>query len=115
MKLEVHGCEERYTIEQSLLNLFPGELPVYGPVQPEDESWAVFDCLEDNDGYQVDLRLSWNGRTVSRQTRQVLTGTAFQREGQRRNIIGSCFFLAYRDLTGKDRKSTRLNSSHLGN
>ena len=47
MKLEVHGCEERYTIEQSLLNLFPGELPVYGPVQPEDESWAVFDCLED--------------------------------------------------------------------
>ena len=72
MKLEVHGCEERYTIEQSLLNLFPGELPVYGPVQPEDESWAVFDCLEDNDGYQVDLRLSWNGRTVSRQARQVL-------------------------------------------
>ncbi len=100
MKLEVHGCEERYTIEQSLLNLFPGELPVYGPVQPEDESWAVFDCLEDNDGYQVDLRLSWNGRTVSRQARQVLTGTAFQREGQRRHIIGSCFFLAYRDLTG---------------
>ena len=100
MKLEVHGCEERYTIEQSLLNLFPGELPVYGPVQPEDESWAVFDCLEDNDGYQVDLRLSWNGRTVSRQARQVLTGTAFQREGQRRHIIGSCFFLAYRELTG---------------
>ena len=41
MKLEFHGHDERYTVEQSLLNLFPGELPVYEPIAPGDESWAV--------------------------------------------------------------------------
>ena len=33
MKLEFRGHDERYTVEQSLLNLFPGELPVYEPVR----------------------------------------------------------------------------------
>ena len=39
MKLEFHGHDERYTVEQSLLNLFPGELPVYETIRP---------ALEDN-------------------------------------------------------------------
>ena len=30
MKLILQGHDERYTVEQSLLNLFPGELPEYG-------------------------------------------------------------------------------------
>ena len=47
MKLVLRGCGERYTVEQSLLNLFPGELPVYEPIQPGDESWAVVSCREE--------------------------------------------------------------------
>ena len=34
MKLLLQGHDERYTVEQSLLNLFPGELPVYEPILP---------------------------------------------------------------------------------
>ena len=40
MKLVFHGHDERYVVEQSLMNLFPGELPVYEPIQPGDGSWA---------------------------------------------------------------------------
>ena len=32
MKLELRGHDERYIVEQSLLNLFPGQLPVYEPI-----------------------------------------------------------------------------------
>ena len=38
MKLVLNGHDERYTVEQSLMNLFPGELPVYEPILPGDES-----------------------------------------------------------------------------
>ena len=36
MKLVLNGHDERYIVEQSLMNLFPGELPVYEPILPED-------------------------------------------------------------------------------
>ena len=41
MKLVFRGHDERYVVEQSLMNLFPGELPVYEPITPGDDSWAV--------------------------------------------------------------------------
>ena len=48
MKLEFHGHNERYTVEQSLLNLFPGELPVYEPIRlQEDKNWAIVSCREE--------------------------------------------------------------------
>ena len=34
MKLVFHGHDERYVAEQSLMNLFPGERPVYEPIAP---------------------------------------------------------------------------------
>lgn len=49
MKLEFHGHDERYTVEQSLLNLFPGELPVYEPIGPDDENWVIVTWQEDDD------------------------------------------------------------------
>ena len=49
MKLVFEGHDERYTVEQSLLNLFPGEFPVYGTVGPEDENWAVISCREEGE------------------------------------------------------------------
>ena len=39
MKLVFRGHDERYVVEQSLMNLFPGELPVYEPITPGDDSW----------------------------------------------------------------------------
>ena len=41
MKLVLNGHDERYIVEQSLMNLFPGEKPVYEPILPEDDAWAV--------------------------------------------------------------------------
>ena len=49
MKLVFHGHDERYVVEQSLMNLFPGELPVYEPIQPGDGSWAVISLEEPED------------------------------------------------------------------
>ena len=41
MKLVLNGHDERYIVEQSLMNLFPGEKPVYEPISPtEDDNWA---------------------------------------------------------------------------
>ena len=41
MKLELRGHDERYTVEQSMLNLFPGELPVYGTLAGDEPRRAV--------------------------------------------------------------------------
>ena len=41
MKLELRGHDERYVVEQSLMNLFPGEKPVYEPIGPGEDNWAV--------------------------------------------------------------------------
>ena len=38
MKLKLIGHDERYTVEQSLMNLLPGELPVYEEITPEDDT-----------------------------------------------------------------------------
>ena len=37
MKLELRGHDERYVVEQSLMNLFPGEKPEYPEGEPEGE------------------------------------------------------------------------------
>lgn len=34
MKLELRGHDERYVVEQSLMNLFPGEKPSMSPLFP---------------------------------------------------------------------------------
>ena len=55
MKLLLQGHDERYTVEQSLLNLFPGELPVYEPILPGDDSWAVVTLREEDDCCHVTM------------------------------------------------------------
>ena len=100
MKLILRGHDERYTVEQSLLNLFPGELPVYEPVQPGDDTWAIVTLQEEGGACRVTVELSFHGRTAERTYDCDLTGTAYQREGQRRHAVGACFFLAARAVTG---------------
>ena len=99
MKLVLNGHDERYTVEQSVMNLFPGELPVYEPILPGDESWAIITLREEN-GCRVTVELRYGGKTAAQSCLAVLSGTDFEREGQRRHAIGRCFFLAARAVTG---------------
>ncbi len=57
MKLVFRGHDERYVVEQSLMNLFPGELPVYEPITPGDDSWAVISLEETGDLCRVAVEL----------------------------------------------------------
>ena len=100
MKLEFHGHDERYVVEQSLMNLFPGELPVYEPIVPGDDSWAVISLEETEDLCRVSVSLCRGGKTAGQTYQEPLSGGDFQREGQRRHAVGACFFLAARAVTG---------------
>ena len=100
MKLVFHGHDERYVVEQGMLNLFPGEKPVYGPITPQDDTWAVVSLEEDADRCHVEVELSVKGRSAAHCLSAPLEGTEYQREGQRRRAMGRCFFLAARALTG---------------
>ena len=99
MKLEFFGHDERYTVEQSLLNLFPGELPVYEPIGPGDGTWARVACREeDGERLLVTVDLSLRGRGNSAFHTAVLSGTDYEREGQRRYAVAACFYLAAREF-----------------
>ena len=74
MKLLLQGHDERYTVEQSLLNLFPGELPVYEPILPGDDSWAVVTLREEDDCCHVTTELRWQGRQTSHREVLPLSG-----------------------------------------
>ena len=100
MKLLLQGHDERYTVEQSLLNLFPGELPVYEPILPGDDSWAVVTLREEDDCCHVTTELRWQGRQTSHREVLPLSGTEYAREGQRRHAVGACFFLAAQAVSG---------------
>ena len=100
MKLVLNGHSERYVVEQSLMNLFPGELPVYEPIGPEDTSWAVVSLTEEEGTCHVDVELAHGGGRAVQHYDCTLSGSGFEREGQRRHAVGACFFLAYRALTG---------------
>ena len=100
MKLVFHGHDERYVVEQSLMNLFPGERPLYGTIAAGDDSWARVSMAEDGDRCTVRVELAHGGRTGDRTYEEDLSGSDFRREGQRRHAVGACFFLAAREVTG---------------
>ena len=100
MKLELRGHDERYVVEQSLMNLFPGEKPVYEPILPGDDTWAIVSLWEETDRCHVTVELSFRGKALPYSYGCPLLGTDFEKEGQRRHAIGAAFFLAARALTG---------------
>ena len=100
MKLVLNGHDERYVVEQSLMALFPGELPVYEPVCPGEDGWAVVSLAEDGPSCRITVELSWHRKSACRTLTASLAGTDFEREGQRRHAMARCFFLAARDVTG---------------
>ena len=100
MKLVLNGHDERYVVEQSLMALFPGELPVYEPICPGDDDWAVVTLAEEAEGCRITVELTLGGKSASRTLTAPLSGTDFEKEGQRRHAMARCFFLAARDVTG---------------
>ena len=100
MKLELRGHDERYVVEQSLMNLFPGEKPVYEPILPGDDAWAIVSLEEAGDRCHVTVELRFHGKAAPYSYGCPLHGTDFEREGQRRHAIGAAFFLAAQALTG---------------
>ena len=99
MKLILNGHNERYTVEQSLMNLLPGELPVYEPIMPGDESWAVITLQEDG-SCRATVELKWQGKAATGSDERTLTGSEFEQEGQRRHVIARAFFKAACQVTG---------------
>ncbi len=100
MKLVLQGHDERYVVEQSLMNLFPGELPVYEPILPGDDTWAIISLREDGSRCRVTAELSVHGKAATCPLDCLLSGTDFEKEGQRRHAVARCFFLAARAVTG---------------
>jgi len=100
MKLVLNGHDERYIVEQSLMNLFPGEKPVYEPILPGDDCWAVVSVTEADALCSVTVELCLKGQTATEGLTHPLSGTEFEQEGQRRHAVARCFFLAARAATG---------------
>ena len=98
MKLEFHGHDERYIVEQSLMNLFPGEKPVYDPIAPGDDTWCVLSVAESGDTCRAEARLSYRGTACNAHLESPLSGSAYTREGQRRYTVAACFYQAFTAL-----------------
>ena len=99
MKLVLNGHHERYTVEQSLMNLLPGELPVYEPIMPGDDTWAIV-TLREEETCRATVELRFRGKAAVGCDEQILSGTDFDQEGQRRHVIARAFFLAAGKITG---------------
>ena len=101
MKLELIGHDEKYALEQSLLPLFPGEKPVYGTVdKTADTRWARVTLTEEDERVQVTTELGVDGKSAAHSYDYPLSGTEYEKEGQRRHAVGISFFGAAKDLLG---------------
>ena len=100
MKLELIGHDEKYAVEQSLLTLFPDERPVYGPVTDADESAARITLTEDADSVCVTTELRCGGKAAADCYSYPLSGTDYEKEGQRRHALGLSFFRAAKEVLG---------------
>ena len=100
MKLVLNGHDERYIVEQSLMNLFPGEKPVYEPILPGEDNWAVVSVAEQESLCSVTVELCLKGQTTTEGVTRKLSGTDFEKEGQRRHAVARCFFLAAQTAAG---------------
>ena len=98
MKVQLIGHDEKYALEQSLLTLFPDERPLYGTVGPDDARWAVVRMHEENGSVCVTTELGFDGTRAAGSHACPLSGTEYEREGQRRHCLGLSFFRAASEL-----------------
>ena len=100
MKLELRGHDEKYALEQSLLALLPDERPVYGEITGDDASWARVTMTETAERVKFVTELCRGGKTGRGAYDYPLSGSDYEREGQRRHALGLSFFAAARDALG---------------
>ena len=102
MKLQFHGHDDRYAIEQSLLAFFPEERPVYEAPAPGEDDCA-FVSLTEGKRYATGVTtIHYHGKTARGVSRAVLTGAPdeYERERLRQRALKLSFFKAARDITG---------------
>ena len=105
MKLELIGHDEKYALEQSLLTLFPGEKPVYGTVdKTADTRWARVTLTEEDEHVQVTTELGMDGKSAAHSYDYPLSGTEYEKEGQRRHAVGISFFSRRRTASPRPEK-----------
>jgi len=100
MKVQLIGNDEKYALEQSLLTLFPDERPVYGTVEAGDDRWAIVALEEENGSVCVTTKLGYDGESAEDSYSYSLSGTEYEKEGQRRHALGLSFFGAAKKLLG---------------
>lgn len=100
MKLKLIGHDERYTVEQSLMNLLPGELPVYDEIGAADESWGVVE-LREGEPCRAAVTLHCRGKEASARMEDTLSGSDYEKEGRRRHLIARAFYKAAVAITGE--------------
>ena len=85
------------------MTLFPLEKPAYDAVQPEDDgAGAALTAGETAADCRVSAELHYHGiRRRAGTFASPLTGTDFEKEGQRRYAVAACFYLAFLDLYPK--------------
>ncbi|BAK97472.1 coproporphyrinogen III oxidase [Oscillibacter valericigenes Sjm18-20] len=91
MRLIFEGHREVYALEQTLLALLPEERPVY---EEEDPSWAKISLSYSGDRAVAVTEMSYRGETGRGECARVLTGTDYEKEGQRRRLLQMSFFKA---------------------
>ncbi len=99
MKLVFHGHEERYAVEQSLLNFFPEERPVY---EGEEENTAevTLHCTEST--ARAETRISYRGKEAVGKARVNLQEAAdeFETVRLRQRAVKLSFFRAAKEVLG---------------
>lgn len=99
MKLTFHGHEERYAVEQSLLNFFPEERPVYEG-EEENEAEITLHCTEHT--AKAATRIRWHGKEAEGRARVSLSdaGDEFELVRLRQRAVKLSFFRAAREVLG---------------
>ena len=100
MKVQLIGHDEKYALEQSLLTLFPDERPVYGTVEPADTRFCIVEMCEEDGIVRFTTKLGCDGKSAENSYTYPLSGTDYEREGQRRHALGLSFFGAAREVLG---------------
>lgn len=91
MRLIFQGHNEVYAVEQTLMALFPDERPVY---DGEGGDWASVTLRQDGSEAVAVTEMCFGGAAGVGQCAKTLSGTEYEREGQRRRLLQMSFFKA---------------------
>ena len=102
MKLQFHGHDDRYAIEQSLLAFFPEERPVYQAPEPGEDDWARVDLHQSPVYATAITEITYGGRLGRGMSRALLRGVdnEYERERLRQKAVKLSFFKAAREIAG---------------